>query len=133
MDTRTLSLCVGTLLLFVGGASAADVNCKDPVDQMSMNICAGRDYKSSDKKLNTAYQALSKTITPGGLQKLKSAQKAWIAYRDAQCDFDTSGHEDGSIYPMIQSLCLDALTQAQTTHLNEQLHCEEGNLSCGNQ
>jgi hypothetical protein len=35
-------------------------------------------------------------------KRLKEAQRAWIAFRDAECDFATSGSRDGSIYPMIQ-------------------------------
>jgi Lysozyme inhibitor LprI len=68
-----------------------------------------------------------------GQAKLQKAERAWLAYRDAQCDFDTMGTSTGSIYPMIYAGCLNALTQTQMEHLNQQLHCKEGDLSCGGQ
>ena len=130
---RFASSFVLPLLVVSGPASAADVDCTDPADQMTMNICADHDLKASDKMLNAAYQALLKKLSPEGRQKLKLAQNAWIAYRDAQCEFDTFGSRNGSIFPMIHSACLDTLTQAQTKVLNQQLECQEGDVSCGNQ
>ena len=52
---------------------------------------------------DTTCVALLKKISVDGRQKLKSAQKAWIDYRDAQCDFDSYGYQNGRIYPMILS------------------------------
>jgi uncharacterized protein YecT (DUF1311 family) len=114
-------------------AFAAGIDCKNPSDQATMTICADQDYKAADKKLNETYRALLAAVTKPGQSKLQNAERAWVAYRDAQCDFDTMDHRDGSIYPMIHASCLSTLTQAQTEHLNQQLHCEEGNLSCGGQ
>ncbi|HXZ10643.1 MAG TPA: lysozyme inhibitor LprI family protein, partial [Paraburkholderia sp.] len=54
-------------------------------------------------------------------------------WRDAQCDFNTLGSAGGSVHPMVHSICLTQLTQAQTKLLDEQLHCEEGDTSCGGQ
>ncbi len=126
-----------TLLLFSllasHGALAQDIDCDNALDQASMNFCADRDFKAFDEKLNETYVALEKNVSKEGLDKLKKAQRAWVAYRDAQCDFDTAGTEGASVNPMVVALCRDALTQAQTKQLNAQLNCEEGNLSCGRQ
>ncbi|MGF6603930.1 uncharacterized protein YecT (DUF1311 family) [Paraburkholderia sp. GAS448] len=47
------------LLMSGGLALAADVDCRNPLDQASMNVCAERDFKVSDRKLNETYRALS--------------------------------------------------------------------------
>ena len=133
--TSGLSAWCLTLLLLLssGGASATDVDCADPVDQSTMTVCADQAFQAADAELDAAYQALREKVSPEGSEMLEAARQAWIAYRDAQCAFDTFGARDGTIYPMVQSTCLASLTRAQTQLLNEQLECEEGDLSCGNQ
>lgn len=133
MTARLSTWCVALLLLGSGRALATDIDCTDPADQMAMTVCAEKDFQSADTELGAAYQALTERITPEGREKLEAARQAWIAYRDAQCDFDTFGSRDGTLYPMVQSTCLASLTRAQTQLLNEQLNCQEGDLSCGNQ
>lgn len=119
--------------LFSQSGFAQDVDCANAQDQTSMNDCAAQSYRASDAALNKTYAALGKTVSKAGLAKLKTAQRAWISYRDAQCEFESAGTDDGSVHPMIVSTCLDQLTQAQTERLNQQLNCVEGDLSCGNQ
>jgi uncharacterized protein YecT (DUF1311 family) len=121
------------LLISGGLALAADVDCRNPLDQASMNICADRDFKVADRKLNETYRALSAKTSKAGRDKLQKAQRAWVNWRDAQCRFNTLGSADGSVHPMVYALCLDQLTQAQTKLLDGQLHCQEGDTSCGGQ
>ncbi|MGF6756170.1 uncharacterized protein YecT (DUF1311 family) [Paraburkholderia sp. GAS42] len=127
--------CLAAIVLLFTSASAvaADIDCKNPMNQASMNMCASRDFKASDKKLNETYRALSTKSSRAGRDKLQKAQRAWLAWRDAQCEFNTLGSVDGSVHPMVHAACLDQLTQAQTKLLSEQLHCQEGDMSCGNQ
>ncbi|MGF6603931.1 uncharacterized protein YecT (DUF1311 family) [Paraburkholderia sp. GAS448] len=56
-----------------------------------------------------------------------------MSWRDAQCRFNTPGSADGSVHPMACTRCLDQLTQTQTKLLDGQLHCPEGDTSCGGQ
>lgn len=114
-------------------AGAQDLDCENASDQATMDECANRSYRASDAKLNKTYRALERKVSPAGLSKLKAAQRAWLTYRDAQCAFNAAGTEGGSIHPMVLSMCLDALTTAQTEQLDSQLNCEEGDISCGGQ
>jgi uncharacterized protein YecT (DUF1311 family) len=114
-------------------AFAADTNCKNPVDQASMNLCADKALKASDKALNDKYHALYQGSSTAGKLKLQSAQRAWITYRDAQCSFDTLGSMGGSMHSMAYSICVDMLTQAQSKVLDQQLNCDDGDMSCGRQ
>ncbi|RZA24971.1 MAG: DUF1311 domain-containing protein [Proteobacteria bacterium] len=49
---------------------------------------ACKDYKEADGKLNEVYQAVVSKYKGESafLSKLKTAQKAWLAYRDAQLE-----------------------------------------------
>ena len=121
------------LLSFTPDARAQDVSCGTAVDQMTMTICAQLAYGGADDRLNEVYRALGTRVSEPGRDKLRTAQRAWLRWRDAQCAFETAGYADGSIHPMLLAMCLAALTQTQADRLAAQLDCEEGDLSCGGQ
>ncbi|MFQ2812649.1 lysozyme inhibitor LprI family protein [Aeromonas caviae] len=52
------------------------------------------------------------------LERLRTAQRAWIAFRDAQCRYEVGVYEGGSMAPMVHSSCLTQLTEARTKDLN---------------
>jgi uncharacterized protein YecT (DUF1311 family) len=91
--------------------SAADP-CADPQDQSTMNICAENDYQKADQKLTTLYKSFRPVPA-----KLKEAERAWIAYRDAECDFEGSFAEGGSMQPMLVSGCMATLTKERIATL----------------
>jgi uncharacterized protein YecT (DUF1311 family) len=62
-----------------------------------MNICADKALKASNMQLNDKYHALYEASSAAGRLKLHTAQRAWIAYRDAQCTFNTMGSVGGSV------------------------------------
>lgn len=127
-------LTVSILLGLMGStAFAQNEDCANASTQMELNSCADRSFRAADAELNRTYRALEQRVTTPGAAKLKAAQRAWIAYRDAQCTFESAGTEGGSIHPMIVSGCLETLTRAQTERLAGQLNCEEGDTSCGGQ
>lgn len=122
------------VLGFTGGSSHAQtLDCDQAQTQAAMNTCAEQALQAADADLNQSYAALMNQITPEGQAALRSAQRAWIAYRDAQCSFESAGSAGGSAHAMVVSSCLDALTRAQTARLSAQLNCQEGDLSCGGQ
>jgi uncharacterized protein YecT (DUF1311 family) len=65
-----------------------------------------------------------------GRNLLTTAQKAWIAFRDAECDFQAGNSVDGSIYPMLIAMCRTGLTQKRTEELKVYLNCDEGDTLC---
>ncbi len=54
------------------------------------------------------------------------AQRKWIAFRDAECKFQASGVEGGSIYPEILTACGAGLVEARVRDFNHYLSCMEG-------
>ena len=48
---------------------------------------------------------------------LKSAQRAWLIYRNAQCRLETYPHHGGSILPMVDFGCRADVTNARTAGL----------------
>jgi len=92
-----------------------------------MNACAGKEAERVDAELNRVYgELLAKAAAePQALAKIKAAEKAWIAYRDAYMDAmypaKDKAIEYGSEYPMEAELLRAKLTQRQVTALRELL------------
>lgn len=129
-------LCAGALAILIplgiAGAAAADEDCGNFNTQSEMNDCAAKNYRAADAALGSIYKKVVARLKddPDGLKLLKDAERAWIAFRDAECSFASSGVEGGSIQPMIEAECFQAQTEARTAMLKTYLACEEGDLSC---
>ena len=107
-------------------------DCANAGTQAAMNICADQAYKKSDAELNAIYRQISGRLKDDkdSTRLLVSAQKSWLAFRDAECAFSTSASAQGSIYPMLVAQCRDGMTRKRTAELKVYLQCEEGDLSC---
>jgi urease subunit beta len=93
-------------------------NCTSPQTQLDMNFCADQRYQASDAALNAAWGpafAFAKQIGQG--DALLSAQRQWLAYRDAACAVHITPYAGGSIQPLIYSNCLADVTDARTRML----------------
>jgi uncharacterized protein YecT (DUF1311 family) len=112
---------------------AAAKDCNGIGTQADMNICERKNLENADARLNAAYNKLAAKVSAAGKAKLVDAQRAWIKYRDLQCEFESLGTNGGSIHGMIVGQCLTEMTAAQTKRLERQLNCEEGDTSCGGQ
>lgn len=100
--------------------------------QMEMNTCASEEAARADSELNEVYR---KVLAQAGKQeeavvKIKTAERAWVAYRDAYVDAmypaKDKQAEYGSIYPMEANLLRAKLTQRQVTALKELLQQYRG-------
>ena len=128
------------LLLAATAANAAHVgdpsafpklDCKSQdLNQAELDQCAGRDFNGADDRLNAVYNMLVTKYDPQSEMLLKTAERAWIAYRDAECSFETNGTAGGSINSMEYTLCRTDKTKAHIKELSAQLDCGEGDLSC---
>ena len=124
-------LAAGLLMLLPAPAMAA--SCGDQPTQTGMNQCADAQYRAADRTLNATYGKLLAKLSPPGRSGLQAAQRDWLAYRDAQCAFETLGTAGGSVHAFVLSECLEAVTRTQTERLAAQADCMEGDLSCGGQ
>jgi uncharacterized protein YecT (DUF1311 family) len=95
--------------------------------QTEMNACASEEAARVDAELNGVYHQL---LSQAGNQeeavaKIKTAERAWVAYRDAYMDAMYPAKnklaEYGSICPMQVNLLRARLTERQVTALRELL------------
>ena|ERR1043166_977565 len=95
--------------------------CEDAQTQADMNNCWGNEYKKADVQLNKTYQELTAMLDEEDKSELKTAEAAWIKYRDSHCQFVSDQYRGGSIRPMIEAICLADVTNNRTTELRNQI------------
>ncbi len=90
------------------------------------------DLKKADQALNQTFKQVQKRIADDadGNARFVKAQRAWIAFRNAECTFQSSGDDGGSAAPMVAAGCQAELTKDRTKQLKAYLNCQEGDLAC---
>lgn len=129
---KTTILIAAAVVLAMPAFAFAKDKCADAEDQATMNQCADAAFKKSDAKLNTLYKQIESRLKddPDTKKLLVQAQRDWVKFRDAECDFQTAGAAGGSVMPMLISMCMDSLTQSRIKDFEGYLNCEEGDMSC---
>ena len=118
-----MSLFGRRFLLLVLGVLAFDVSFARAQTQAEMNQGACAQYKKADQALNATYAKVLKDYAkdPLFLAKLKQAQRAWIAFRDAHlaARFPKADKpaEYGSAYPTCRCAVLIELTEQREKEL----------------
>jgi uncharacterized protein YecT (DUF1311 family) len=124
------------LSLFVGAtasiAKAADRFETPGLSQAELNECYGNVYKKDDAELNVLYRQITARLKDdqATTNLLLAAQRAWVAFRDAECDFSASGVDSGTALGTILAICLDNLTLKRINDFKNYLKCQQGALDC---
>ena len=111
------------LALAAGGPAAAQTtilttDCGAQPNQTAMGDCADQAARAADAELNAVWgKALAAVKGGAAAAPLRSAQRAWISYRDLACKAETAVYEGGSIAPMVASQCQERLTRARIADL----------------
>lgn len=107
-------------------------DCSAVATQVAAGACYQAAYEAADKALNATYHEVSRRLAdePDAKKLLVDAQRAWIAFRDAECRFSTSAVAGGSAYPMVAAICMAEMTTARNAELAGYLDCAEGDLAC---
>jgi uncharacterized protein YecT (DUF1311 family) len=126
------------LLLCATGRSqekgAAETCEQKAQTQLDLNTCAADKLRSEDAKLDRVYQELLAKAKndPVATAKIRSAQQAWVAFRDAQLEalFPADDKQDqyGSAYPMCAASARAQLTAERARMLESMLHPVEGEM-----
>jgi uncharacterized protein YecT (DUF1311 family) len=108
--------------------------------QTAMTTCAAEELTRAEHGLHVVYAKLTRTLAghPESIARIRAAQNAWIAYRDAYLEAmypaKAKQVEYGSVYPMEADLDLADLTRQQTialTHLlKAAIGCHNSNGGC---
>ena len=104
-------------------AIADPPNCEKRDTQFDLNVCTFRDYLRADIELNRTWDAASKRVKGMSAvnRDLLAGQRAWLSYRDKQCNIWSKWYEGGSIASQIINSCLTNITKFRTAELKQLL------------
>jgi uncharacterized protein YecT (DUF1311 family) len=100
-------------------AQAKPQSCANPQTQSEMNQCAIDEFNKADAEMNKVYQQL--LLKTDRQEKLKAAQRAWVAFRDADCEYAASISEGGSMEAGLRYGCYATATKTRTNQLRASL------------
>ncbi|MCT4370205.1 DUF1311 domain-containing protein [Yangia mangrovi] len=109
-----LACLAAPALLLADPARAA---CSDAATTVEMRECRGEEYEAADAELNAVYGQLKAAASDDVMAQVRTAQRAWIPFRDAACLAEAAPYEGGSIQPLIHVSCLTRLTQRRSEDL----------------
>lgn len=104
--------------------------CQDAArSNQEMIACEFVAYEAADlvlnkeyKRMMSEYQAVNDEYNKEVALRLRNAQRAWIAYRDANCSLESTDMLFGSGERLIYAGCLSASTKARVIELIKMLN-----------
>lgn len=110
-----------------GGPSClgqAAQGCMAATDQSTLSTvaCIGAETQVWDDLLNTEYKARRAEMLGQGAglnDKLLDAQRAWLAFRDAECALEVARWGDGTLASVVGANCMMEMTAARAAQLRD--------------
>jgi uncharacterized protein YecT (DUF1311 family) len=141
MRTICATILVLPLLLVLNGNPSASAELPDvftpPQTQMDMNEKACAAHRKADAEMNKVYQRILSENRSDKLfvQKMRAAQRAWLAFRDAHLEALYPAVDKraayGTVNPMCQCMELETMTNERIKVLRQWIDgIEEGDV-CG--
>ncbi|MDO1582167.1 lysozyme inhibitor LprI family protein [Rhizobium oryzicola] len=131
MKMVLMSILCGCVLLMDAPADAEEpkVNCEKADTQMEMNYCAEQDFNAADADLNAQWKVTRKALADwdkkldvdqrGAENALLKSQRAWIDYRDGECEAEGYSAHGGTMEPMLVMSCKAELSKVRTEELKQ--------------
>jgi uncharacterized protein YecT (DUF1311 family) len=108
--------------------NAKDGPCQGPSSGAEETACFAEALNKSDLKLNQMYQRAQSVVVGDELVKLKTAQRLWIQFRDANCEAEHELYSGGSAASIVKLACLEAVTRHRT---EDSRLCTAGDMKSG--
>ena len=115
------------LCAFPLAAVAQDIDCSDVQTQADLNGCVYQQWQAADATLNAVYadalarmQQFDADSSPGRTieeTRLRRAQRAWVAFRDANCEMIAVSARGGTGHDSVINHCLVRMTEERTAEL----------------
>lgn len=123
---RLKRLLVAMVMMLPVACIAMD--CDKAIATPDINACAYADYQKADAALNAMYKRVLDAYKDGQGEAgsystradLVKAQRAWVQFRDANCNAVYDRWQQGTIRGLMANACLKELTEQRTAQLESQ-------------
>ena len=101
--------------------SAAFSRCMDASGgvTVAMRDCYAAETERQDQRLNVVYSQLRRQLAPSARAKLLQAQRAWLAYRKAECAYAMTPDEGGTLALVTGDDCWLRATAERVSRLEQ--------------
>lgn len=114
VDVKAVNACFAGTASFETSppcvGAQAEICMRAPGGSTTQGIvaCASAETAAWDAILNTQYQARMSAAAPNVKAALRTAQRAWIVYRDAECALHYEKYAEGTIRSTYYAACMQA-------------------------
>jgi len=117
------SVILGLIVLSLYGYGS-DSDLQRCINKASSDVelreCLSTEYEYQDFLLNKYYKELQKQQSSAEDKKvLRDAQRAWIKYRDANCEFEALPMKNGSGWTTLHLECILTMTKQRAKELKD--------------
>jgi uncharacterized protein YecT (DUF1311 family) len=99
--------------------NTADAPCKSAGSGAETTTCFVTAAKSADTEMNHTYRELIDKLNQDDRNKLRTVQRLWIQFRDANCKAERDLYTGGSAYSMVYAACMESETRYRTNDLRQ--------------
>lgn len=110
---------LGTQVLPLPARAAEPPACETATTTAQMLQCAGARFDEADRELNRIYGEVMAHLDEARRAQLRTAQRAWITFRDAQALFEGGAAQGGSLKGVLELSAKAALTRERTEQLKK--------------
>jgi uncharacterized protein YecT (DUF1311 family) len=128
---RLMGVIAALVYLTAVGSALADSpppECASQATTVEMLTCSDWHRTQADALLNQTYAELRADLDETGKTLLLDAQRAWIAFRDAECTRVADAARDGTLSGVLQVACQQYLTAERARQLEDSKSMEMAHL-----
>ena len=83
--------------------------------------CEAAEFDRQDQELNVVYRALAKKLSSVQRTELQKSERAWLLFRDAQCNYEYSIDSESTSGKSVFNLCKKLVTAQRIKQLKNEL------------
>lgn len=106
-------------ILMISSFSVFAQDCTDMTSTYDVRLCLSNELEKADADLNKQYKLCMNKLDKVAQGKLKTAQKAWISFRDAECEYQADEMRGGTYEVVIALGCHVSETKERAEELKD--------------
>ena len=111
----------GSLVSAAGQTGKEHAPCSSATTTADMRNCENLRYQKTEQDLNSAYKELMAKLDNEGKNKLRTAQRTWLQFRQANADFAADQVRGGTLAPLVRITVMADMTEARATELKKSM------------